>query len=68
MDKAENNVVRECPVESLTSEAMAGQLQRALDMMKRVRDVNAGQTLEEATGNKYVLPEPVVFHVSTSRQ
>jgi hypothetical protein len=69
MDKVENNIVRERPVESLPSAAMAEQIQRALDMMKRVRAVNAEQgerALEESAGNKYVLPEPVVFHVGAA--
>jgi flavin-binding protein dodecin len=69
MDKVENNIVRERLSESLPSAAMAEQIQRALDMMKRVRAVNAEQAeqaLEESASNKYVLPEPVVFHVGAA--
>lgn len=69
MNKAENNIVRERPAESLPNAAMAEQIQRALDVMRRLRAVNAEQAeraLQESAGNKYVLPDPVVFHVSTA--
>lgn len=69
MNKAENNTVRERLSEPQPSTDMAEQIQRALDMMKRVRAVNAEQperTPGESTGNKYVLPEPLVFHVGTA--
>jgi hypothetical protein len=67
MANTETNSVRERPAESPPSVAVAEQIERALEMMKRVRAVNAEQAekaLQESTGNKYVLPEPVVFHVS----
>jgi hypothetical protein len=67
MGKTENNVVRERSAELSPSTAVAEQIQRALDMMKRVRAVNAEQAekaLQESDGNKYILPEPVVFHIS----
>ena len=65
--KQDNKNSRDEIVERVSSNDVSEQIQRALEMMKRVRTVNAEQAekaLTESDGNRYVLPEPVVFHVS----
>ena len=45
------------------------EIQRALELMKRVRMAQAaqsGEVLEPTSCNKYVLPEPLTFPVSSS--
>jgi hypothetical protein len=69
MAKTESNQVRERPQELSPSAAVSEQIQRALEMMQRVRTVNLDQTekaLKESRGNRYVLPEPLVLRVAES--
>ena len=67
MAKTDNKEIRE-PLGKLSpSAAVSEQIQRALEMMKRVRTVNVGKvdkTLEESQGNRYIVPEPLVLRVS----
>lgn len=49
------------------SKAVEEEIQRALEMMKRVRMANpdqADKTVDEPQGNRYILPEPLVFKSS----
>ena len=67
MANNENNRISERLAEAAPSDAVSEQIQRALEMMKRVRTANADQAekaLEETQGNRYVLPEPLVLRVS----
>lgn len=45
------------------------EIERALEMMRRSRRVNAANVAdagEEAEGNRYTLPEPLVLHAGVS--
>ncbi len=67
MAKTENKEIRERLTDLSPSAAVSEQIQRALEMMKRVRTVNVGQVdkaLQESQGNRYVVPEPLVLLVS----
>lgn len=49
------------------SKAVEEEIQRALEMMKRVRMANpdqADKTADEPQGNRYVLPEPLILRSS----
>ena len=53
--------------ESRPSKALLEEIQRALEMMKRVRTANlneAGKPVEDPQGNTYVLPEPLMLRSS----
>ncbi|MGA2221130.1 MAG: hypothetical protein ABSH21_05000 [Verrucomicrobiia bacterium] len=48
------------------NDALLKQIERALEMMKRVRTVDVAQAdkaPKESHGNRYVVPEPVVLRV-----
>jgi len=67
MAKSENIETRESQAKLSPSTAASEQIQRALEMMQRVRTVNVEQAekaLKEPESNRYVLPEPLVLRVS----
>jgi len=62
-----NNRISDRPTEAVPSDAVSEQIQRALEMMKRMRTASADlaeKVLEETQSNRYVLPEPLVLRVS----
>jgi len=66
MSKPENNIVGERLAELSPSAAVAEQIQRALEMMQRVRTVKVGQVekpVDETLDNRYVVPEPLVLQM-----
>jgi hypothetical protein len=61
------NKKRRPVAESLPNATLSEQIQRALEMMQRIRTANAEQAdsaLKRSGGNSYLLPEPLVLRVS----
>ena len=70
MSKRETNEPSDRIVALSPSAAVAEQIQRALEMMQRLRTVGAvpkENPLSEAQGNQYTVPEPLMLQVSEAR-
>jgi hypothetical protein len=71
MYTSESNVKKPAPEATLPS-PLAKEIERALEIMRRVRTAQStqekGEALETTPGNKYELPEPPVLRVGGSTE